>query len=692
MQQYQPIAKTKRILHGADYNPDQWLHMPNVIDEDFRLMKLARIGIVNLGIFAWAALEPEEGRYEFSWLDDIMNRLGEAGIRVCLATPSAARPAWLDAAYPEVIRTEANRVRNLHGGRHNHNFSSPIFRQKVSEMNTRLAERYKDHEALAVWHISNEYSGADHSELSQRAFRDWLKLRYNNDLDTLNRAWWTAFWSRTYTSWDQIESPAPHGETSVHGLVLDWKRFTTQQTIDFMRTEIEPLRKITPKVPITTNFMGAFPGLDYFKFRDVLDVASWDSYPTWHFEDPTVDDGLSDFRRAADTAFQHDLIRSIKGGKPFMLMESTPTTTNWHRVGMLKRPGMHIISSLLAVAHGADTVEYFQWRKSRGATEKFHGAVVDHAGHEHTRAFGEVARLGAILEKLDEVVGTGVPARCAVVFDWENRWAQEEARGPRNDEYKDYLSECMRHYRPLWTRGVACDVIDSECSFEPYDLIIAPKLYMVKPGVADRLAAFVAAGGILVTTYWSGIVDESDLCFLGGFPGPLRELLGVWSEEIDCLPEGRLNSIRCAGSNDLGLAGEFEAGIYCDLIHTESAETLATYTDDFYAGRPALTRNRFGDGYAFYVAAQMEDRFLKEFYGALVEYTGVTRAFETTLPPGVSASVREGESARYVFLLNFTAEQKRIELPETAGVDLLTGRPCGGPTTIGERGFLVLRA
>lgn len=688
MQQYEPITGKRRILHGADYNPDQWLHMPEIIDEDMRLMKLARVSIVNLGIFAWAALEPAEGQYEFDWLDPIMDRLAENDIAVCLATPSGARPAWLDAAYPEVIRTEANRVRNLHGGRHNHNFSSPIFREKTAAINTELARRYKDHAALAVWHISNEYSGADHSELSQRAFREWLKLRYENDLDALNRAWWTAFWSRTYTDWDQIESPAPHGENAVHGLALDWKRFTTQQTIDFMRAEIEPLRKITPKVPITTNFMGAFPGLDYFKFRDVLDVAAWDSYPMWHAPEVT---GLEDYELAADTAFQHDLTRSIKGGKPFMLMESTPSTTNWHRVGKLKRPGMHILSSLLAVAHGADAVEYFQWRKSRGASEKFHGAVVDHAGHEHTRVFQDVAGLGTILEKLDNVVGTAVPAECAVIFDWENRWAQEAAQGPRNDEHKNYLSVCQRHYRQFWKVGVPCDVIDSECSFDAYDLIIAPQLYMLKPGVADRLAAFVAAGGTLVTTYWSGIVNESDLCFLGGFPGPLRELLGIWSEEIDSLYPEESNRVRFSGSNDLGLAGEFEATLQCDLLHCESAEVLATYVDDFYAGRPAMTRNRFGDGHAIYLAANMEDAFLDRLYTSLIHYVGLRRAVEVDLPEGVSAAVREGTSARYVFLLNFTSEQKLIELPETAGVDIFTGRPRGGPTTIGEWGYLILR-
>ncbi|MBW7460387.1 beta-galactosidase, partial [Paenibacillus sepulcri] len=305
----------------------------------------------------------------------------------------------------------------------NHCYTSPVFREKVSIMNARLAERYSAHPAVIGWHISNEYGGECHCDYCQDAFRKWLKRKYGS-LEALNQAWWTTFWSHTYTSWQQIESPAPHGETMVHGQNLDWRRFVSDQTIDFYLHEINPLKAVNPDLPCTANMMDLFDGLDYREFAKAVDVISWDAYPTWH-ESPAEDNVASWF------AFNHDLFRSLKQ-KPFMLMESTPSQTNWQPVSKLKRPGMHRLSSLQAVAHGADTVQYFQWRKSRGSSEKFHGAVVDHVGHEHTRVFQDVASLGESLSHLSELIGTDVPAEAAILFDWDNRWAVNDAQGPRN--------------------------------------------------------------------------------------------------------------------------------------------------------------------------------------------------------------------------------------------------------------------
>jgi beta-galactosidase len=354
---YPPISeKCAHFLHGGDYNPDQWRATPEIWDEDMRLMKRSGCNAMSVGIFSWSSFEPEEDRYDFTWLDTIMDKLAENGLFAILATPSGARPAWMSEKYPEVLRVGADRVRNLHGHRHNHCFTSPVYRAKTAAINRKLAERYKDHPALLVWHISNEYGGECHCPVCQEAFREWLKRKYENDLDQLNNAWWTGFWSHRYTKWSQLESPAPHGESSVHGLNLDWKRFVTDQTIEFYRNEIAPLRELTPEIPVTTNLMGTYTGLDYWKFAKELDVAAWDNYPSWH------NDAESTPELASRISFLHDLNRSLKGGKPFMLMESTPSLVNWQRVNKLKRPGMHLLSSLQAVAHGSDTVQYFQWR------------------------------------------------------------------------------------------------------------------------------------------------------------------------------------------------------------------------------------------------------------------------------------------------------------------------------------------
>lgn len=641
------------MLHGADYNPEQWLQYPDILLEDIRLMKEAGCNVMSVGIFSWANLEPEESIFTFEWMDQLLDRFAEKGIYAFLATPSGARPAWMSAKYPEVLRVEANRVRNLHGFRHNHCFTSPVYREKTAIINRKLAERYGTHPAVIGWHISNEYGGECHCAYCQNAFRSWLKQKYGS-LDALNHAWWTTFWSHTYTDWLQIESPAPHGETQVHGLVLDWRRFVTDQTLDFYKHEIKPLKELAPHLPVTTNFMEAFEGLNYWKFADVIDFVCWDSYPTWH--------GTKDEHDlAAWVGLNHDMFRSIKGGKPFLLMESTPSLTNWQPVSKLKRPGMHLLSSMQAVAHGSDSVQYFQWRKSRGSSEKFHGAVIDHAGHEHTRVFRDVSEVGQMLSQLDDIVGSTVHPQVAIIFDTENRWAVKQAQGPRNIGM-NYEETVRMHYKPFWDMGIPVNVIDMDCDFSPYKLLIAPMLYMVRPGVGERIERFIENGGVFVSTYWSGIVDENDLCFLGGFPGPLRKALGIWSEELEGLHDCDANTIRVTSGSVSGLKGEFEVREICDLIHLETAEAIAEYGQDFYAGRPALTVNHFGKGKAYYIAARAEKPFYHAFYRGLTAQEGIPRVLDTELPQGVTAQLRTDGVQDFVFLLNFTDRLQTVQL------------------------------
>jgi len=671
------------FIHGGDYNPDQWPE--EVWQEDMRLMKLANCNTMSTAIFAWAKIEPEEGRFEFSWLDRIMDMLVENDGYAVLATPSGARPAWLSQKYPEILRVTPDRRRILHGGRHNHCMTSPVYREKVQMINRKLAERYKDHPALLVWHISNEYGGECHCDLCQNAFRGWLKACYNNDLDKLNQAWWAAFWSHTYTDWEQIESPSPLGERSLHGLTLDWKRYTTDQTIDFYRWEIEPLRELTPDTPITTNFMGLYTGLNYPRFAKDVDVISWDSYPVWHTAG-------SDWKLGAQISFVQDQNRSMKDGKPFMLMESTPSNTNWQPVPKLKRPGMHKLSSLQAVAHGSDTVQYFQWRKSRGSAEKFHGAVVDHVGHENTRVFQDVAELGVVLQKLDPVIGTTVKPDVAIIYDWENRWAIDDMHGLGRDR-RNYAETCINHYRPFWSMGVPVDVIPEWADFRSYKLVVAPMLYMLQPGVADRLKQFVSGGGTVVMTYWSGIVDETDLCFLGGWPGDgLREVFGVWDEETDTITPDERNQVVMADGNALGLTGSYEARDYFALIHAEGAQVLATFDSDFYAGRPALTVNQFGQGQAYYMASRNDDRFLVDFYSRLASDLDLLRALPVDLPEGVTAQLRGDGENKFIFVMNFNDQPATVTLDGASYQNLVTGEPAAGQLTLPGYGVEVLKA
>lgn len=678
------IQDMPHILHGGDYNPDQWLEVPEVLKEDIRLMKLAKINVVSIGIFAWKALEPEEGVYTFEWLDDLFDRLEEAGIGAFLATPSGARPAWMDRNHPEVLRMNADRVRNLHGFRHNHCYTSPYYREKTAQMNRMLAERYGHRKALKLWHVSNEYGGECHCPLCQEAFRKWLRERYHNDIQELNRKWWTRFWSHEFSDFDEIESPCPHGENQIHGMNLDWMRFVTYQTTDFMKNEIRPLKELTPEIPVTTNLMGTFPGFDSWYLGKYVDVISWDSYPDWHNDYESFAD------TAAKTAFLHDINRSLKH-QPFLLMESTPSQVNWQRVNKLKRPGVHELVSLQAVAHGSDSVQYFQWRKGRGASEKFHGAVVDHYGKEDTRVFREVAALGEQLSKMDAIAGTMPKTEVAVVYDWENRWAIDNLQG-LNDR-RNYEATCKKHHRAFWNMGVSTDVTHMEQDFSSYKLVVAPMLYMLKPGVAAHLKEYVHNGGTLVCTYVTGYVDETDLCFTGGFPGDgMMELAGLRAEEIDPLYEGDKNRIVMeADEKQKGFCEAYECMDLCELIYpAEDTQILARYEDDFYAGMPAVTKHTYGKGNCYYIATRTEEAFLQDFYRMLVCELGIEAAPVANLTDGISVTQRRDGEKIYYFVMNYTEKEKEIEWNMEGTKDFCTGESIGKTFCLEKYGYKII--
>lgn len=646
------------LLHGGDYNPEQWLASPQILEQDIELMKQANINTVTLGVFSWSSYEPEEGHISFDWLDQVTDRLWEAGISFILATPTGARPAWMDKKYPEIMRTDSYGVRNHHGLRHNHCMSSEIYREKAADMDRLLARRYGSHPGLRMWHISNEFSGECFCPQCQEKFRTYLKEKYHT-IEHLNACWWTSFWSHTYHDFDEIEAPMRNGETGLPILSLEWRRFTTWNTVDFMKQEIRAIRESSPDIPVTTNFMWLYPLLDYREFSDALDFVSWDAYPRWHNDYEPLE------HTAAWTAFNHSLMRNICPGKPFFLMEHTPSAANGHLFSKLKRPGMGTLATLQAIACGSDSALYFQWRKGRGGFEQYHGAVVDHDGRNDTRVFAEVSHTGQLLSSLDSVPGSTVTTKAAILYEWENAWALDASSGlGQNIKYNE---TCVSWYQALLRQGIDADIIGRHRDLSGYQLVIAPMMYICRPEQAKRLREYVEQGGCLIATYLSAYVDETLLCHLGGFPGcGLSDLFGIRASELDTLYPSDRNRLIWNGRS-------YEIRDYCEILKNEDAEILASYQDDFYQNTPALTQKSLGAGTAIYLACRTEQSFLDDFISDICRTQNLPCI--PGLVPGTEYHLRSSETQDFHFYLNFTDKEQTVDghvIPAVSGLEVTT--------------------
>lgn len=653
--------KVDKIVYGGDYNPEQWPE--EVWKEDMRLFREAGIDIVTLNVFSWAALQPSEEEYDFTKLDKIMEMVRDNGLKVCLATSTGAHPAWMAKRFPDILRVDFEGRKRKFGGRHNSCPNSPSYQKYSVRLAGKLAERYKDYDNIVAWHISNEYGGECYCENCERAFREWLKEKYKT-IGEVNRVWNTSFWGHTFYDWDEIVLPNALSEhfaydrSTFQGITLDYRRFNSDSILNCYRMEYDAVKRITPDIPVTTNLMGFYPALDYQKWGRYMDVVSWDNYPE---ADATP----------AQIAMQHDLMRGVGGGKPFLLMEQTPGVTNWHTYCALKRPGVMRLWSYQAVAHGSDSVMFFQMRRSIGACEKYHSAVIDHVGTGDTRVFKETAALGKELEKLGGALLGGVAdAKAAIYFDWDNWWALNCTAGPTMD--LDYKAQILDYYQALHSLNIPVDFVGAEDSLDKYRLFIAPLFYMTKSGYDDKVRKFVEAGGTFITTFFSGIVDEHDLVITGGYPGRLRDILGIWAEEIDALPPDKENCFDYNGSM-------YPAKLLCDLIHPEGARTLGAYQKDFYAGMPAVTVNTFGKGKAYYVATRSDAGFYARFLQDVCAECGISPLLEHV--QGVEAAMRENENGKFLFLLNHGDARAKVQIEHDCA-ELLTGGIVRGMTRI----------
>lgn len=631
------------------------------------MMKKAGVNTATVGVFSWSALEPQEGNFQFGWLHDIMDKLYENGIYTVLATPTGARPAWMDEKYPSVLRVEKDGRRNHHSGRHNHCMSSLEYRALVEKMDTKLAQEFGNHPGLILWHISNELGGECYCDSCKKRFQEYLREKYHNNIEELNKQWWTSFWSRRFDSFEQIEPPYDNGEHSILGLNLDWKRFNSWNMKDYLAFERRILKKYTPQVPATANFMKLFEQLDYVDLAKEIDIISWDGYPSWNNDYETPAD------TAAELSFDHAVMRSLKKDKPFMLMESTPSLVNWHSVNKLKRPGILRASSIQTIGCGSDTVQYFQWRKGRGAAEQFHGAVVDHLGRDDTRVFKEVSEVGELLKKLAPVTGSRVASKAAVLFDWSNRWAIKDMQGMAHDT-KNYEKEVRKFYNIHLKKGINADIVFPLEDLSSYSLVVLPMYYAVSKEAGAWLKEYVKNGGTVVATYLTAYVNENTLAYLGGFPGAgLGEVFGLYAEELDTLYPTDSNAVLMKDGNKAIVKD------YCELIKLTGAEVLGTYESDFYAGMPAVTVHSYGNGKAYYIGTRMEEEDLIKFFTPIWSECGIK---EKELPEGVEYLTRTAEDgSTFDFYVNYNAMPVTVQLSKD-GTNLLNGEAVSGKVEI----------
>jgi beta-galactosidase len=617
-------------------------------------MREAGVNLVSLGIFSWSRLEPQEGKFDFDWLDRIMNLLHEGGISVDLATATASPPPWMSHAHPEMLPVLADGVRLWPGGRQHYCPSSPIYREGTRRLVDALATRYAEHPALVMWHVGNEYGchvPACFCDVSAKAFRKWLTQRYG-DIEGLNKAWGTDFWSQRYSSWDEVLPPRRTPTWPNPTQQLDFMRFSSDELLECYEIEHSVLTARTPNIPVTTNFMRFFKPLDYWKWAEREDIVTDDVY-----QDPL------DPEAGMRAAMAGDLMRSLGKGKPWILMEQSPSRVNWREVNAPKLPGQMRLWSLQAVARGADGVMFFQWRQSRAGAEKFHSAMVPHGPTQSSPTWHEVVQLGAELRGLDAVSGSKVPADVAILLDWESWWALELPSKPSNRIQQ--IEQLEAYYRPLFDANVTADFARPTDDLSRYKLVIAPSLYLVNDAGAANIAAYVEKGGNLLMSFFSGIADTNEHIRLGGYPQPFVRVLGL--QVLDWVPLGDSENVGIqfaddGGSN--GSTGGATGDMWAELIDVHGAEVMATFASSHLNGSPAVTLNRFGAGSAQYVSTALDPVALTNLVRSTCRRVGVSPVLE--VPAGVEAVRRDTPGGSILFLMNHGEGTAEIVVPRDA--------------------------
>lgn len=657
---------------GVDYYPEHWPE--SRWETDAQMMQEAGFNVVRLAEFAWAKMEPEDGIFDFSWLDRAISILAARGIRIVLGTPSAAPPPWLWAKIPDIALVDEFGHAREYGSRREYSPTNAAYREYAVRIARKMGEHYCDNPHVIGWQIDNEFGDRCYAPGTRLAFQQWLKQRYQS-LDALNDCWGTVFWSHIYTDWSQIPVPVRrvHGQHSP-SLQLDYFRFMSDVYVDFQQLQVDTLREICPPEQfITHNFMGFnYPRINYFDLARTLDVVVWDSYPRgFWITTPHI--------APAPLALGHATMRGLKK-QNFWVMEQQSGQGSWDILPPTPRPGEIALWAYQAVAHGADGIVFFRWRTARFGTEQFWHGILDHDGRGRRR-YDEIKQMGQDIARIgDLIAGSEVRARTAIVLSYDSRFAFQIQQNNPDFSYERHLTD---YFSALHDANIPVDIISIDDDFAGYDLVIVPALYVTEDETVKRLETFVERGGTVIVTARSGVKDRTNLVVDLPLPGQLASLCGVEVKEYDSLLSGERRKVRFSSTSS------GSAAVWCDILEATSADILARYDEDFYSGEPVVTVNSVSAGKAIYVGTIGDKDFVRTVVGHALRFSGVSPLLDT--PPLVEVAARWKGDSRLLFVLNHSDTDQEISL-DVPSVDLIGQNEQHGKVTLKSKQVMVLQA
>lgn len=632
------------MFYGADYYPEHWPEERWEIDA--RLMHEAHMSIVRMAEFAWSKIEPEEGEYDFKWLDKAIDILSKYDIKVVLGTPTAAPPKWLIDKYPDILPIDANGLVMGFGSRRHYCPNNTHYHEYTRKIVKTMAEHYKDNSNVLFWQIDNEFGcheSACYDDNCLSAFRNWLKEKYST-IENLNNSWGTVFWSQTYNDWNSVISPRRTVASHNPSLLLDYKRFISDSFVKYQTIQIDVIKEIIPTAQITHNFMGQFNQIDYYNLAKELDFVSWDNYPIINFGDIT----FKIKKLSANVALSHDITRGLKK-KNFWIMEQQSGPTGWEEVGRQLKPGEMKLWVYQSIAHGADAIIYFRWRVSTFGTEEYWHGILDHDAVPRRR-YDEVKLIGKELKSIEKFIeGSVNNAEVAIIRSFDNEWVfeiQPHKRGFR------YMEQLKKYYNYFYERDIQVDIVKPDDNLGKYKLVIAPGLIMVNDKITKNISDYVKQGGVFLTTFRAGAKRWDNRMNDKSLLGPLKEILGIDIDEYGAIPDGEEIAIRVGVENG-------KASLWYDVVKPNKAKVLGEYSSEYIDGKAVFTVYDFGKGKTYYVGTVPDDKIIQVMMDTVVKDVELKR-LPVKGKEGVEIVNRVKEGKNLYFVLNFNDEESIV--------------------------------